>query len=79
MREILNTTNDVAILSGEWMVALWGALKSSVMPGDRVLAVASGVFGYGLGEMAEQLGAQVEYVRFNYDEAIDPEVVREIA
>lgn len=79
LQEVLQTGNDVAILSGEGMVALWGALKSVVMPGDRVLAVATGVFGFGIGEMAQQIGAEVEYVRFGYDEAIDPDLVREIA
>jgi len=79
LQEMLQTRNDVAIMSGEGMVALWGALKSAILPGDRVLAVATGVFGYGIGEMAQQLGAEVEYVRFGYDESIDAEVVQEIA
>ncbi|OUC07535.1 aminotransferase, partial [Litorilinea aerophila] len=47
LRQILATGNQIAILSGEGMLALWGALKSVVRPGDRVLAVATGVFGYG--------------------------------
>lgn len=79
LRTLLSTRNDVAILSGEGMLALWSALKSVLRPGDRVLAVDNGVFGRGIGEMAQACGAQVEFVRFNYDEALDPEIVRELA
>ncbi len=79
LQTILATENKIAVLSGEGMVALWGALKSVVRPGDRVLAVATGVFGFGIAEMAEQIGAQVEVVDFGYDGIADPQRVREAA
>jgi aspartate aminotransferase-like enzyme len=79
LQQMLETKNRIAILSGEGMLALWGALKSVVRPGDRVLAVASGVFGYGFAEMARQVGAEVETVGFGYDEVADAERVREAA
>ena len=79
LQRLLATENDVAILSGEGMLALWGALKSVIRPGDRVLAVASGVFGYGFAEMARAVGAEVEVVGFGYDEVADPQLVREAA
>src|SRR5687768_11428214 len=60
LKLLLETKNDVAILSGEAMSALWGAMKSVIRPGDKVLAVASGVFGYGFADMARQIGAEVE-------------------
>lgn len=76
LQTLLATQNQVAILSGEGMLALWGAMKSVIRPGDRVLAVATGVFGYGFADMARQLGAEVEVVGFGYDAIVDPEVVR---
>lgn len=79
LQALLATKNQVAILSGEGMLALWGALKSVVRPGDRVLAVATGVFGYGIGDMARRIGAEVETVGFGYRAAADPERVREAA
>ncbi len=79
LQTLLGTTNSVNIQSGEGMLALWGALKSVIRPGDRVLAVATGLFGYGIGDMARQLGAEVEVVGFGDDEAIDPQPVREAA
>ncbi len=79
LQALLGTTNSVTIQSGEGMLALWGALKSVIRPGDRVLAVATGLFGYGIGDMARQVGAEVEVVGFGDDEAIDPQAVREAA
>ncbi len=77
--KILATRNRVIIQSGEGMIALWSALKSVFRPGDRVLAVAHGVFGYGIGDMARQLGMNVEVVGFGYDDVPDPQRVREAA
>jgi aspartate aminotransferase-like enzyme len=79
LQTVLATRNRVAILLGEGMLALWSALKSVIRPGDRVLAVATGVFGYGIGDMAQKLGAQVEVVGFGYDGVADAQVVREAA
>lgn len=79
LQQMLATRNSVTIQSGEGMLALWGALKSVLRPGDRVLAVASGLFGYGIGEMAAQLGAEVQTVGFGYDTIADPEQVRQAA
>lgn len=76
LQEILATRNDVTIHSGEGMLALWAALKSVLRPGGRVLVVANGLFGYGIGEMAAQLGALVETVGFDYDDIPDPQRVR---
>jgi len=69
LRQIMGTGNQIALMSGEGMVALWGALKSCLQPGDKVLAVATGVFGYGIGDMARAIGAEVETVGFEYDQA----------
>ncbi|MDQ3248835.1 MAG: aminotransferase class V-fold PLP-dependent enzyme [Chloroflexota bacterium] len=76
---MLATRNGIAIQSGEAMVALWGALKSVLQPGNRVLAVATGLFGYGLGDMAAGLGMQVETVGFGYRGVADAQQVREAA
>ena len=77
--KILATRNRISIQSGEGMIALWSALKSVLRPGDRVLAVANGVFGYGIGEMARQIGMEVEEVGFGYDDIPDPQRVRQAA
>lgn len=77
LRRLLLTENQMAIMTGEGMVALWGALKSCLKPGDRVLAVATGLFGYGIGDMARSVGAEVEVVAFDHDSVADPNRVEE--
>jgi aspartate aminotransferase-like enzyme len=62
--------DDVVIMSGEAMVALWGALKSVLRPRMRVLAMGTGIYGNGIGEMARQLGADVHVVEFGNDAAV---------
>jgi aspartate aminotransferase-like enzyme len=70
LQTIFATTNRIAIQSGEGMLGLWGALKSVIRPGERVLALATGVFGYGIGDMARSIGAQVHTQGLPYDETL---------
>ncbi|MCF8052616.1 MAG: aminotransferase class V-fold PLP-dependent enzyme [Desulfobacterales bacterium] len=70
LQQIMATKNRVVIASGEGMLALWGALKSCLMPGDRVLSIATGVFGDGIGDMAKQVGAEVKKISFSYDRTL---------
>ena len=71
LQTIMGTRNAIAIMSGEAMVVLWGALKSCLKPGDRVLSIGTGVFGYGIGEMARSVTGDVHFVGFSYDEVCD--------
>lgn len=70
LQAIMGTGNDIVIMSGEGMLSLWSALKSCLKQGDHVLVVATGVFGYGIGDMARSIGADVKTVGFGYDETI---------
>eukprot|EP00808_Paulinella_micropora_P015854 g81534.t1 len=56
------------IMSGEAMVALWAGLKSVIKPhATNVLALANGLYGEGIGEMARQCGADVEVLSAAWD------------
>jgi aspartate aminotransferase-like enzyme len=70
LKRILQTKNSVVIFLGEGMMALWGALKSCLVPGDRVLAIGTGVYGFGIGEMAAAVGAEVRTVGLAYNETL---------
>jgi len=56
LQKVMRTKNSVAIQSGEGMLALWGALKSCLQPGDRVLSVATGVLATALATWPGRLG-----------------------
>jgi aspartate aminotransferase-like enzyme len=79
LQKIMGTRNRVVIQTGEGMLALWSALKSCLLPGERVLAVATGVFGYGIGEMAAALGMNVRTVAIPYNQTISDWVAIERA
>lgn len=79
LQTMLHTRDQIAIMTGEGMLALWGALKSTVQPGDPLLCAATGVFGYGIGEMAKQIGAEVHIVGFDFDQALDIDRIRDEA
>lgn len=70
LQKIFSTKNRVAIQTGEGMLALWGALKSCILPGDRVLSLATGVFGFGVADMAKSIGAEVRIVGLPYNQTI---------
>ena len=70
LKTIMGTKNQVVIQTGEGMLALWGALKSCLAPGDRVLSIATGVFGDGIGDMAAAIGAEVHKISLPYDQTI---------
>jgi aspartate aminotransferase-like enzyme len=60
-------------MTGEAMLALWGALKSVVKPKDRVFSISTGIFGTGVAAMARDIGAQVEEYNYSYDSIIENE------
>jgi aspartate aminotransferase-like enzyme len=75
LRSIMGTAHPPVIMLGEAMVVLWGAIKSVVSPGDRVLALSTGLFGEGFADMARSLGADARVLAFGDDAAIDPQRV----
>lgn len=68
---IMGTKNEVVLMTGEGMLALWGALKSCLLKGDRVLCVGTGVFGDGIGEMAASIGCEVKTLSFPYNTTLE--------
>jgi aspartate aminotransferase-like enzyme len=70
LRQIMATRSRIIINTAEGMYSLWSALKSCLRPGDRVLSVATGVFGFGIGDMAKSVGASVRTVSIPYNQTI---------
>ncbi len=70
LQKLMGTRNQIVLQTGEGMIALWSALKSTLVPGDRVLALSTGLFGHGIGEMAEALECEVRIIGFGFDESV---------
>ena len=77
LQKIMGTRNSMAIMTGEALVTLWGALRSCLRPDDRVLCVGTGVFGYGIGDMARSVTSDVHFVEFSYDQICKIEQVED--
>ena len=76
-QRLLHTTSDIVITSGEAMSILWASLKCTLKPGEKMLAVSSGLFGSGFADMATSFGAEAEVCAFPYDELPDTTRIRE--
>ncbi|MCT4565568.1 MAG: alanine--glyoxylate aminotransferase family protein [Maledivibacter sp.] len=72
-QELLNTKNEVLILSGEGILGLEAACASLIEPGDRVLCIDNGIFGKGFGDFAQMYGAEVVYFESDYKRMVDVE------
>lgn len=72
---MIKTENEVIFPTGEAMLGLWGALKSCLKTGDKVLTIGTGVFGDGFADMATSLGCIVEKVSLPYNSTINAEAL----
>ncbi|SDK13688.1 pyridoxal-phosphate-dependent aminotransferase family protein [Natronincola ferrireducens] len=73
LKQLLNTKNDVLILSGEGILGLEAACASLIEPGDRVLVIDNGIFGNGFADFVKMYGGEVVVFRGDYERAIDVE------
>jgi aspartate aminotransferase-like enzyme len=77
LKEFYQTKGDVFVLTGSGTGGLEAAVVNMLSPGDKVLVVSIGVFGERFGSIAEQFGADVKYLRFEWGHAADPEAIEE--
>lgn len=75
-QKALGTSEPPLILHGEPVMGLEAAAASLIAKGDRVLNLASGVYGKGFGYWAARYAASVEEIEVPYDQVIDPAAVR---
>ncbi|MCC5911147.1 MAG: alanine--glyoxylate aminotransferase family protein [Clostridiaceae bacterium] len=73
IQQLLNTKNDVLILSGEGILGLEAACASLIEPGDKVLSIDNGIFGNGFADFVKMYGGEVELFKSDYRKAIDVE------
>ena len=71
LRRVARTQGKVAIYIGNGHAAWEAALANTVAPGETVLALATGRFGHGWGEMAAGIGAGVELLDFGKAAPVD--------
>ena len=73
LKKFCQTKGDVFILTGSGTGSMEAAIVNTLSPGDRVLSLSNGVFGDRFATIAEQFGADVNRVTFEWGKAVDPD------
>ncbi len=77
LKLLFQTSADVFLLTGSGTGGLEAVIVNTLSPGDKVLSVSIGVFGDRFAAIAEQFGAEVIPLRFEWGKAADPDAVRQ--
>jgi len=77
LKRIAHTTGHCAMYIGNGHAAWEAALANTLSRGDTVLVLATGRFGIGWGEIAQQMGIAVETLDFGVSDVVDPARVEE--
>jgi aspartate aminotransferase-like enzyme len=75
LKVFFQTKNDLFLLTGSGTGGLEAAVVNTLSPGDSVLSVSIGVFGDRFAAIAEQYGASVTRLKFEWGKAADPDEV----
>jgi aspartate aminotransferase-like enzyme len=75
LKVFFQTKNDLFLLTGSGTGGMEAAVINTLSPGDSVLSVSIGVFGDRFATIAEQYGANVTRLSFEWGKAADPDEV----
>lgn len=75
--QIINTKNEVYILSGEGILGLEAACASITESGDRVLVLDNGIYGNGFKDFVKMYGGEPVLYTSDYSRGIDAEKLEE--
>ena len=76
LKQLFQTRNDLFLLTCSGTGGLEAAIVNTLSPGDKVLSVTVGVFGERFASIAEQFGAEVIPLRFEWGRAVDIDSLR---
>ncbi len=77
LKQLFQTKNDVFLLTSSGTGGLEAAIVNTLSPGDKVLSVSVGAFGERFAIIAEQFGAELIPLRFEWGKAADIDAVRQ--
>ncbi len=77
LKQVFQTKADVFLLTASGTGGLEAAIVNTLSPGDKVLSLTNGVFSNRFADIAEQYGAEVNRLAFEWGEPVSPEAVRE--
>lgn len=77
LKQIFQTKEDVFVLSCAGTGGLEAAIVNTLSPGDEILACPCGVFGDRFADIAEQYGAKVNRLNFEWGTPAKPKTIRQ--
>ena len=77
LKQLFQTKGDVFLLTSSGTGGLEAAIVNTLSPGDKVLSVSMGIFGERFGTIAQQFGAEVIPLRFDWGKAADAGAVHQ--
>ena len=77
LKQLFQTGNDLFLLTASGTGGLEAAIVNTLSPGDKVLAISIGVFGERFAAIAQEFGAEVVHLRFEWGKAADADAVRQ--
>ena len=77
LKQLFQTKGDVLLLTGSGTGGLEAVIVNTLSPGDKVLSVSIGVFGDRFASIAEQFGAEVISLRFEWGKAAEVAAIRQ--
>ena len=75
LKQFFQTKGDVFLLTGSGTGGLEAAIVNTLSPGDKVLSVSIGVFGERFATIAQQFGADIVPLKFEWGKAADADAV----
>ena len=78
LKQLFQTKGDVFLLTSSGTGGLEAAIVNTLSPGDKVLSVSVGVFGERFGTIAEQFGAKIIPLQFEWGKAADTDAIRRV-
>jgi len=73
--QVLRTSNDIVLMQGEAVLGLEAALVAAVRPGMKVINVASGPYGKGMGWWLDAMGADIIEVETGFRDVPTAEMI----
>jgi aspartate aminotransferase-like enzyme len=71
LKQAFQTKGDVFILTSSGTGGLEAAIVNTLSPGDKVLSISNGAFSERFADIAEQYGAQVTRLNFEWGKAVE--------
>jgi aspartate aminotransferase-like enzyme len=78
LKYVFGTKEEVFVLASSGTGAMEGAVANTLSRGDKALVVNGGKFGERWGKICQAFGVQVEEIKVEWGEAVDPGLIEDI-